>query len=74
MFTGFDAAEATLTDGPGGDEPRPCNRGNGCYPQLVANLGTTSGTFDDLAVSAALDGAVGRRPGDASRGQLASRP
>jgi hypothetical protein len=35
-------------------------------PQAVANLGTTPDAFFNLAVSTALDGAMGRRPGCAS--------
>jgi len=51
-----------------GTSPARTTGGTVCFPQFVANLWRTSDVFFNLAGSAALDGATGRRPGGVSGG------
>jgi len=69
-FIGERAGQRREPLSPDGTSPPDCRIGTspifrpGWFcPQSVANLWTTSGAFGDLAGTAALDGATGRRPG-----------
>jgi hypothetical protein len=57
-----------------GTSPTRATGGTVCFPHLVAKLWRTSDVFFNLAGPAALDGATGRRPGDASGGEQSFPP